>query len=96
MKTRSPNCTFEDLKEGMSEATGEVKDFAAKIGDKFGSGYESASRGIKRIKNSVEDSIEDARQGIKEHPLAVVAGAALGAFAVGMLTGWFVSSRRSS
>jgi len=95
MKTMSPNCTF-DLKEGVNETTDQVKDFAVKIGNKFGSGYQSASRSVKRIKNSLDDSIEDVRHGIRERPLTAVAGATLGAFAIGVLAGWLASSRRSS
>ena len=96
MKTEGAVSTFEDLKDGANQAAEHVKSFAAKAGNQISSAYESTRRGIRRIKTTADDAIEEARHEIKEHPLAIVAGAALGAFAVGVLTGWIIRSRRSS
>ncbi len=96
MKTEGVSYKIDDLKENLNSTAGQLKDFAAKAGNQFASAYENTRRGMQRIKNSAEDVIADARHEIKEHPVTIVAGAALGAFAIGVVTGWIVRSRRRS
>ena len=96
MKTEGAATALENLREGATEAAEQVKNFTVRAGHTLNSAYESTRRGIRKIKTSTDDAIEEARHEITEHPLAIVAATALGAFAIGMLTGWIVQARRKS
>jgi ElaB/YqjD/DUF883 family membrane-anchored ribosome-binding protein len=96
MKTETLTAPFEGLKEGAANAVERAKNLSIKVGEKLDTTYDDVARGVRKIKTSAEDTIDDTRHYIKVHPLAAVAGTALGAFAIGVLTGYIVRGRRSS
>jgi ElaB/YqjD/DUF883 family membrane-anchored ribosome-binding protein len=96
MKPETLTSSFDQFREGTAEVVQKVKDLSAKAGQKLDTTYDVVVRGVRKIKNSSEEAIKDTRGYIKGHPLAVVAGTALGAFALGALAGYIVRARRSS
>jgi ElaB/YqjD/DUF883 family membrane-anchored ribosome-binding protein len=95
MRAESVIPTIEDLKTGASEVAELAKDLSAKVSRKIDTAYDEARRNARRLKVAAEDAVEETRHEIKEHPLTAVAFTALGAFAIGMVAGWFTGRRRS-
>ena len=96
MKPETLASPFDQFREGTAEVVQKAKNLSAKVGQKLDTTYNDVVRGVRKVKNSTEEAIEDTRLYIKAHPLAIVAGTALGAFALGALAGYIVRARRSS
>jgi ElaB/YqjD/DUF883 family membrane-anchored ribosome-binding protein len=96
MKSETLTSPFEQFREGTAEVVQKAKNLSTKVGQKLDTTYSDVVRGVRKVKTSTEEAIEETRLYIKAHPLAVVAGAALGAFALGALAGYIVRARRSS
>jgi ElaB/YqjD/DUF883 family membrane-anchored ribosome-binding protein len=84
----------EQLKSNLEGAVEKAKEVSAEIREGIGSGYRNIQRGLKHAKVATEDALDEARHEIKQRPLTVTAAVAMGGFAVGLLTGWVIASRR--
>ena len=96
MKSETLTSPLDQFREGAAEVVQKAKNLSAKVGQKLDTTYNDVVRGVGKVKTSAEQGIEDTRLYIKAHPLAVVTGTALGAFALGALAGYIVRARRSS
>lgn len=86
--------SFGGLKEGASKVVDQAKNISARVGEKLDTAYQDAVRGVRKIKRSAEDTVDEARHKIKENPLAIVSGAALAGFLLGLITGYVIRARR--
>lgn len=84
----------EQLKSNFVGAVDKAKEVSEEIRERVGSGYRTVHQGLKQAKVATEDVIEGARHEIKERPLTITAAAAIGGFAIGLLAGWVIASRR--
>lgn len=84
----------EQLKEGLSEFSGRVKELSDDISERWHDTRKDLERRARHIKDTTEDEIEEARHRIKGRPITYVASFAAGAFALGILTGWLIGRRR--
>lgn len=84
----------EQLKEGLSEFSGRVKDVSDDLSERWQETRKDLERRARHIKDATEDEIDEARHRIKARPLTYVASFASGAFALGVLTGWMIGRRR--
>jgi ElaB/YqjD/DUF883 family membrane-anchored ribosome-binding protein len=94
MKPENVAFVGEQLKNQVAEVVEKTKDFSGKVKDSIDSAYYDARRGLRRAKDFAEDTVEETRHEIKTHPFAAVAITAAGAFTLGALAGWFMSSRQ--
>jgi len=83
MTNESAVHSFQNLKEGASKIVDRARSLSAKVGQK-----------LDTIKTSAEDAVEETRHKIRENPLAIVGGVALGAFGIGLLTGYIIRARK--
>jgi len=81
----------EQLKTEINDTFEKAKEVSGKIRDHVDTTYRSIGKGIKRAKTAAEDVVEDARDEIKERPLTAVAVIGVGAFALGLVTGWLIT-----
>jgi ElaB/YqjD/DUF883 family membrane-anchored ribosome-binding protein len=84
----------EQLRTNFVGAVDKAKEVSEEIRERVGSGYRTIHQGLKHAKVATEDAIEGARHEIKERPLTVTTAAAIGGFAIGLLAGWVIASRR--
>jgi ElaB/YqjD/DUF883 family membrane-anchored ribosome-binding protein len=84
----------EQLRTNFEGAVDKAKEVSDGIRERVGSGYHSIHQGLKHAKVATEDAIEGARHEIKERPLTITTAAAIGGFAIGLLTGWLIASRK--
>ena len=85
---------LETAGDQLTDIAGKARDISTRVKDRWNDTYRDVERGVRRAKLSAEEGVDDARRKIKEHPIATVAAVAGGAFAVGLLTGWIVGTRR--
>jgi hypothetical protein len=88
MKTEAFAETGEQVRAGLSDLAGSLKEFSGDLKERWKDTREVVQRRARRIKTAAEDGIEDARRQIKSHPLSFVAGVAAGAFLLGAVAGW--------
>jgi ElaB/YqjD/DUF883 family membrane-anchored ribosome-binding protein len=84
----------DQLRTNLTDAVGKAREVSEDIRDRVGTGYRTIQRGIRDAKTTAEDAINDARREIKARPLTITATAAISGFALGLLTGWIIASRR--
>lgn len=83
------------LKADLGEAVEKAKEISGEIRERVDSTYRTVNRGIKRTKVAAEDAIDSTRHHVKERPLTAVAAVGIGAFAIGVITGWLIAGRKS-
>lgn len=84
----------EQVKAGITDFSDRVKDLSGNITERWNETRKDLERRARQIKGATEDGIDEARHRIKARPIAHVAGAAGGAFALGLLTGLLIGRRR--
>lgn len=96
MRTDAFAETGEQVRAGLSDLAGSLREFSGDLKDRWKDTREVLERRARRIRTAAEDGMDDARRSIKSHPLTFVAGVASAAFVLGALAGWAASknSRR--
>jgi hypothetical protein len=94
MKTEAFTETGEQVRAGLADLAGSLKEFSGDLKDRWKDTREVVQRRARRIKTAAEDGLEDARRQIKSHPLTFVAAVAGGAFVAGALVGWAAARSR--
>jgi hypothetical protein len=88
MKTEAFVETGEQVRAGLSELAGSLKEFSGDLKDRWDDTRQVLGRRARRIRTAAEDGLADARRTIKSHPLTFVAGVASAAFVLGALAGY--------
>lgn len=94
MKAATVLQAADQVKDGLNELSGIVKEFSGNVSDRWNDTRHDLERRAKKIRIATEDQMEAARYRIKAHPLAVAAAIASGAFLLGVVTGWAASRSR--
>jgi hypothetical protein len=94
MKTEAFVETGEQVRAGLSDLAGSLKEFSGDLKDRWKDTREVVQRRARKIRTAAEDGMEEARRTIKSHPLTFVAAVASGAFVLGALMGWAASRNR--
>jgi hypothetical protein len=85
---------LENAGDQLTDIAGKARDISTRVKDRWNDTYRDLERGARKARLAAEEGVDDARRRIKARPIATVAAVAGGAFAVGLLTGWIVGSRR--
>jgi ElaB/YqjD/DUF883 family membrane-anchored ribosome-binding protein len=84
----------DQIKEDLSDIAEKARDISVKVKDRLTDAYQGIERSARKAKIAAEEGVAEARHRIKARPLTSVAVVATGAFAVGLLAGWFVGRKQ--
>lgn len=90
MKAEDISRMGNQVRDNVAEIAEKAKDLSSKVKDRLDETYDDLGRTVKRAKAVAEDRLDDARSHIKKRPISSVATVAVGAFAIGILTGWLI------